>query len=216
MIELNFEGKEIYFFGDSNTVYVNGDETKRWTKLLCNERNGIERNFGSNGQSLQHVGDNFLLKENFPIYDSSTMKYLWIAEGTNDVSYRPTGTVAAFKTQLIENIQYAVNVKGWSFENIILPTINYMGVYDSGNISKHLAYNVAILEVCEEFNCIYIDIYTIFKNLSNRDELLKDDQLHLNVLGNRAVADIFLAADYTPINSTSPVFQITKRFRISA
>ncbi|OLY92497.1 hypothetical protein BUE76_11815 [Cnuella takakiae] len=187
--------------GDSRTAGVGASNyTKRWAFLHASESNGVEYNYGVSGMYLQNVGGTNPFDQTTIPAKGTEFGKLWIAFGSNDLRGNPASyATTAFQTKLSEVVDYAVSSKGWAYADIILPTVNYIaptGYGTHGTVSRHEAYNEAIRQVALAKGTIYIDVYTAFKALSNRDSLFVDG-LHESDAGYRAAADIMNAATYS-------------------
>ena len=207
MITLDFQGRSWAASGDSRTYGYNATpESNRWSSLISQERNGQENNLGHPGQYMQGAdGVNAVEYTTIPLKSQNGgAKYIFINYGTNDVKNSDTEifTRDAFKNRYRSMLDYLNTTLGWDYASIVLSTINYFTLMNTLGIrSRVLDYNAAIYELALEKNTIFIDLFTQFDALSNKDSLIDSaDGIHENNAGHRVVANIYEAADYTPVN----------------
>jgi lysophospholipase L1-like esterase len=114
MIVLDFNGKKGVFFGDSITfgAYVTSDT--RWTKLICNAKNGVEDNRGVSGATLEtniqdyNCGRSYFNIADIPVKGSDHSR-LFIAYNTNDILVnKPNMNASNFKEQLSLAVENAL------------------------------------------------------------------------------------------------------------
>lgn len=200
-MSINYGVKKVEFQGDSRTAGIGASVwSNRWTYLHATESNGLEWNNGISGMHLQNVGNVNYFNETVISNKGSEFTKLWICFGSNDLIGNPANyTTAAFKTKLSQVVDYAVSTKGWLYSDIILPNVNYIaptGYGTYGTIERHEAYNEVIRQVALEKGTIFIDIYTPFKALVNKDSLFVDG-LHETDAGYRQVATMMNAMTFS-------------------
>lgn len=117
----------VWFFGDSMTLGVGASTpANRWTSKLSAQKNWVEVNGGTAGETLISASENTGYTHFFDKYQGAIIprpangKYIFISYGTNDCAFNFAGyTPALFSTQLQTIITFA-NSKGWANNSIVV------------------------------------------------------------------------------------------------
>ncbi|MDD3319861.1 MAG: GDSL-type esterase/lipase family protein [Paludibacter sp.] len=192
----------ILTLGDSNGTFSYGwpqqlkDEIP-YVDVLSISRVGKTIGFNNNGDStLNQLAtlENDLLNANIYIgleeYD-----YIVIGLGTNDAKYdfrNNQNEVYANLELLIKRLQ-TFQYKSISMAKIVIKSPTPYGIksqsqakYVGGN-DRVKEMNTRFKEIAQKYNCIFVDTFT---SLCNDIEILSNDGLHLNEVGQKKIADL--------------------------
>jgi lysophospholipase L1-like esterase len=200
----------VRFFGDSITKGLGASTPdKRWTSVLCKQKNWLEDNNGTSWESLLKASENTGTTHFFDKYQSlivnkpATAKYIFISYGAADCFFNfPDYTTDMFSTQLQTIITFA-NSKGWANESIVVLCgyhenegswrLNYGGANfpEIATLARYRSFIAAAQTVASNNVGVY------FVNpFDTYDETGMNDWLQPNDIGHAAIAA--LAAKLVP------------------
>lgn len=201
----------ISFIGDSITDGAPGPSSvsKRYSTLtagwvgLTEVNHGIGSSTMQKGTPVNPIGGVNMQDRLGDIPTKSSNNRVLVFEfGANDFGYNGGDyTPSNYKTAYRATLNNAIS-KGWETKDIYLlspPYINttgfafYSGI-NGGNtpsLSRLTAYISATLEIAQEFNTNYLDLYSCMTN-NGGDTLLSSDGVHPNDMGCRVIS-LFLS-----------------------
>ncbi len=204
-----YQGKTLYFFGDSITAGLNAtSNTLHWTTRFCQYLRATQSNLAEQGSTMEHqipynpLGTDDMIDRigNIPVYNSLTMGLLTIAYGMNDwgssgkwPNYNPTNYIADYTIVLNAAIS-----NGWPVSKILIVSPSY--ILDAASTffqdalggaaptrNGMLDFISAALTVSTTFNTKYCNTYNVFIPNTPSD-LITAEGVHPNDAGHLLIA----------------------------
>ncbi len=194
----SFGGKKVFGIGDSimSGAYADTYETS-WLPQLVDAGNGIIENASVAGKSLQAVeGKTYFNLSDIVVQDGS-YSHMILALSANDISQgAPTGyTWWLGKEALRAFVEYAINVRGWEPEQIVLATPYHFkasalsaAVY---NYWYEDDYREMTKQIADEYGCILAEVKLAMESVTDPDSLIQD-ALHPYQSGHDVIADYYI------------------------